>query len=204
MLVTLLEDFFVELDERWGPTPDARIRLQIIGSTALMLATNYRRGTKDSDVLGTLHATPDVRSRLENLGGKNSALFGRFGMYVEVVPLGLVFLPHQPRWHPLEALNPRLGSLELEVLDVVDVAVSKTMRFNANDRDDIEAMIDSERVLYGPFIERFRSAADVCAHGADADKLPKCVKKNLHYVEREFFRVAETKIELPGWIDDDE
>ncbi len=50
----LLEEFFQALDAAWGASPDAEvIHLRIIGSAALMLQTNYRRGTKDSDILET-------------------------------------------------------------------------------------------------------------------------------------------------------
>ena len=47
-----VEAFLKDIDAAW-PSAHAKIRLRIIGSTALMLQTSYERGTKDSDVLET-------------------------------------------------------------------------------------------------------------------------------------------------------
>jgi hypothetical protein len=49
----LIHDFFREPDAAWGIPAPAKIRLRIIGSSALMLQTDYARGTKDTDVLET-------------------------------------------------------------------------------------------------------------------------------------------------------
>ena len=49
----LINDFFIDIDRHWGASTEGKIPLRIIGSSALMLQTNYERGTKDSDVLET-------------------------------------------------------------------------------------------------------------------------------------------------------
>jgi hypothetical protein len=85
------------------------------------------------------------------------------------------------------------------VLDVVDVVVAKLKRFHANDRSDIEAMVERDLVHHEALLARFRSAVDSYAADARADDLPRYVK-NLHVVERDFLGVGETEIELPGWI----
>ncbi len=69
----LIGDFFEELDGLWtagGTGASAKVRLRLIGSTALMLQTSYARGTKDSDVLETSDLTDDVRRRLRERAGK--------------------------------------------------------------------------------------------------------------------------------------
>jgi hypothetical protein len=38
---------------------------------------------------------------------------------------GVPFLPHAPLWHPVPRLNQALVRLEIVVLDVVDIVVSK-------------------------------------------------------------------------------
>jgi hypothetical protein len=55
--MTLLDDFFADLDREWDLDSTVRVPLHIIGSSALMLQTDYARGTKDADVL-ELHGLP--------------------------------------------------------------------------------------------------------------------------------------------------
>jgi hypothetical protein len=82
---------------------------------------------------------------------------------------------------------------------VVDVVVSKLKRFHANDVSDVRAMVDAGRVDHARLVERFRLAVDVFSCDARADDLPRYVG-NLHRVEREYFGVPESDIELPDWI----
>lgn len=197
--MSLVDDFFEELDSRWGAQPGARIRLRIIGSSALMLRTNYERGTKDSDVLETNDLTDDVKKRMLDLAGPNSDLHTRHRLYIDFVANGIPFLPHAPLYHKNTEINAKLRCFELEVLDVVDVVVAKLKRFHANDRSDIEAMVERDLVHHGALLARFRSAVDSYAADGRADDLPRYVK-NLHVVERDFLGVGETEIELPEWI----
>jgi len=53
-------------------------------------------------------------------------------------------------------------------------------------------------VEHARLVERFLSAVDVCSFGANATDLPDYVD-NLHRVERDFYAVGETAIELPSW-----
>lgn len=43
----LIREFLSEIDAHWKPIGAVPIRLRIIGSAALMLQTDYQRGTKD-------------------------------------------------------------------------------------------------------------------------------------------------------------
>lgn len=196
----MLERFFTALDKVWQGTSGRKVRLRIIGSTALMLQTTYQRGTKDSDVLETQDLDSETQLLLLAVAGKGSPLHASHRLYLEVVPAGLPFLPQASVWHPQTALNTRLTSFEVAALDVTDVVVSKLKRFSANDANDVEAMVSAELVEHGRLVERFRSAVDVCSHGANATDLPDYVD-HLHRVERDFFGVAETEIELPSWCD---
>jgi hypothetical protein len=197
--VPLVDDFFRDLDGRWGAPPPARIRLRIIGSSALMLQTDYERGTKDSDVLETGELTPDVKARLLRLGGVGSDLHTRHKLYVEIVPNGTPFLRQKALYHSQAALNAVLRCFELEVLDVVDVVVAKLKRFHASDRSDIESMVERELVPHDELVSCFRQAVDYHSGDARADEFPTYVR-NLHTVERDILGVAETAIELPDWI----
>jgi hypothetical protein len=197
--VPRVDAFFRELDRAWSKRSEVRMRLSVIGSTALTLQTDYARGTKDGDVLETADMTPEVRDALLALAGPGAPLDVRHRMYLDVVRSGIPFLPLAPRWHPLAELNASLSLLHVEALDVIDVAVTKLKRLSSADLADIEAMVDRDRLPHDALVERFRSAVDRFAGDARAEDLPRYVKA-LHRVERDVFGVGPTPIELPDWV----
>lgn len=199
--MTVFEGFLREIDQRWQrpQSQTDKVRLRVIGSAALMLRTDYERGTKDSDILETAHLTEDIKGRLLNLAGQSTILHTRHKVYLDIVQNGLPFLPQVPLCHPLVNLNPFLQHFEVEVLDIVDVVVSKLKRFSSNDVNDIMAMVDKDLVKHAQLIERFQDAVDAYSMDARAGDLPKYVR-NLNRVERDFLMVQETKIELPEWV----
>jgi hypothetical protein len=197
--VTLISEFFQDIDALWSPTSNPRIRLRLIGSTALMLRTTYERGTKDSDVLETVSLDDATKGRLLDIAGRGTALSKRHRLYLDIVSRGLPFLPRPPVVHLHAELNATLSSFEIEVLDVVDVVVSKMKRFHGDDVDDIMAMIDLQRVTHSALVDRFRSAVDAFSGDARAEDLPRYVA-NLHRIERDGFDAPPTSIELPDWI----
>jgi hypothetical protein len=196
--MTSLELLLADVDARWKHPQGTKIRLNVIGSAALLLQTNYNRGTKDGDVLETAELAGDTKARLIALAGQQTALHRRHRMYLDMVPNGVPFLPHAPLYHAVVSLSG-LVHFEVFALDVVDVVVSKFKRYHANDQADVAAMSDGRHVPHERLIERFRSAVDVFAGDARADKLPIYVK-NLHQAERDYFDVPETEIELPEWV----
>ncbi len=68
-----IDDFFADIDRRWTRRRDSRedkkIRLHIIGSVALLMRPDYRRGTKDSDVVQTR------RDRIARVGRALGSLY---------------------------------------------------------------------------------------------------------------------------------
>jgi hypothetical protein len=198
--VALIHDFFREIDGGWTGAAPEKIRLCIIGCSALMLRTGYVRGTKDSDVLETRDLTEPVKKRLLALAGPGTDLHKKYGMYIELVPNGLPFLPQVALYHEDAALHADLKHFELAVLDVVDVVVSKLARFHSDDRSDIEAMIDRDMVSHERLVARFREAVDYHLGDARAEDLPRYCR-NLNTVERDMLGVPETLIELPEWLD---
>lgn len=137
-------------------------------------------------------------ARLRALGGRGTPLATKLGLYLDIVPNGLPLLPVGPRWHSLE-LPGASPSLRFEVLDVVDVAVSKLKRFHANDRGDVRAVVELDLVPHAAFVARFTSAVDLFSGDARAEDLPRVVR-NFHEVERDMFDVKPTAIDLPDWI----
>ena len=99
----------------------------------------------------------------------------------------------------LTDLNSALEHFDVQVLDVVDVVVSKLKRFHANDRADVSTMIERDLVDHALLVQRFEAAVDVWKDGAGAEDLPRYVA-NLHVVERDSFLVPESEIDLPAWI----
>lgn len=79
--------------------------------------------------------------------------------------------------------------------------MSKLKRFNANDRDDIRAMVERGLVPHGALVARFEDAIDANVMDARAEDFPRYVR-NLNAVERDDFFLPPTTIELPSWIDD--
>lgn len=62
-------------------------------------------------------------------------------------------------WTFHRAGSANLKHFRIEVLDVVDVVVSKLARYNANDAQDIDAMITRGLVPHGLLIERCETAS---------------------------------------------
>jgi len=195
-----LDDFFREIDSSLRISTKSKARLRIIGSSALMLQTDYARGTKDSDVLHTNDISEEMKARLLALAGQGTTLHVKHGIYIEFVSSGLPFLPQVPLYHSQSKLNGSLRYLDIEVLDVVDVVVSKLKRFNANDRSDILAMVERDLVPRERLLSRFRDAVDFYLGDSRAADLANYID-NLHTVERDFLGTDESAIELPDWLD---
>lgn len=197
--MALFETFFKDLDHALSDAETPRIRLRIIGSSALMLQTAYERGTKDSDVLETASLTPAIKERLLAVAGERSTLYHKHRVYLDIVSSGLPFLPAVPTCHSLVRLNETLQRTEIEVLDVVDVIVSKLKRFAPNDMSDIRAMADQGRIDHATLVRRFRSAVDAFSNDARAEDIPRYIR-NLHRVERDYLLVEESTIDVPDWV----
>lgn len=192
----IANDFFAAIDADWSPATSAKVQLSIIGCSALMLQTNYERGTKDSDVFETTDLARETIEQLLRIAGKGTRLHNKHLMYIDIVGNGIPFLPQVPLWHPVEM---QLEHLELCALDVVDVVVAKCKPFRPSDQSDIDAMIRLGLVPHEQLIERFRSAFDMFTGDARAHELRDYVK-NLNRVERDLLGEDETEFEFPSWI----
>jgi hypothetical protein len=92
-----------------------------------------------------------------------------------------------------------LKHFRLQALDIVDVVVSKLARYNANDVQDIDAMITQGLVPHHALIERFRAAVESHEMDARADRLPRYIAR-LHQIERDYFGLPPTNIEVPAGV----
>lgn len=192
--MTLVKEFLKEIDIRWKPVGAEPITLQVIGSTALMLQTDYARGTKDGDVLESRDGPTAIKEQLISLAGRNTDIHKKFRVHIDVVSRALLFLPQRPVFHPLSALH--LKSFKVEVLDVVDVAVSKLIRYSGDDANDISAMADRDLLDHARLVARFLAAADRFSIDARAMDVPRYLR-NLRTVERDILDVPPAEIDLP-------
>ncbi len=192
--MALIEVFLKEIDSGWKPIGEEPITLQIIGSAALMLQTRYERGTKDSDILESRDGSPKIKAQLLTLAGKDTDIYKRLHLYVDIVNRAILFLPQSPLFHPLPRIE--LKNFRVEVLDIVDIALSKLKRFNSDDANDIRAMADKKLIDHPRLVSRFQAAADWFSIDARAPDLARYLK-NLNKVEREILAVPPSEIELP-------
>lgn len=192
--VAQFKEFLTEIDARWKPVGAEPITLQVIGSAALMLQADYDRGTKDGDVLESRDGTAAIKEQLLALAGKKTKLHDQFRIYLDVVQRAILFLPQGPVFHPVKDLA--LKNFRVEVLDIVDVAVSKLKRYNGDDANDIRAMAGRDLLDHARLVERFKGAADRFSIDARALDVPRYLK-NLHKVERDILGVTPSDIELP-------
>lgn len=192
--MALIEKFFEEIDSQWKPIGEEPITLQIIGSAALMLQTDYARGTKDGDVLESGDGSPAIKAQLLALAGKRTPLHAEFRLYIDVVNRAILFLPQRAAFHPRPRI--KLKNFKVEVLDVIDVVLSKLKRYNSDDANDIRAMADRKLLDHALLVSRFEAAADWFSSDARAPDVPRYLK-NLHKVERDILDVPVSEIELP-------
>lgn len=193
--VAQFKEFLAEIDARWKPVGAEPITLQVIGSAALMLQADYDRGTKDGDVLESRDGPAAIKEQLLALAGKRTKLHDQFRIYLDVAQRAILFLPQGPVFHPVKDIA--LNNFRVEVLDIVDVAVSKLKRYNGDDANDIRAMADRDLLDHARLVARFKGAADRFSIDARAPDVPRYLK-NLHKVERDILGVTPSDIELPA------
>lgn len=73
----MIEAFLHDVDASWRWPTLSKIRLRVIGSAALLLQSDYVRGTKDSDVLESIDLSRETQTRLRELAGRGSTIHTR-------------------------------------------------------------------------------------------------------------------------------
>jgi hypothetical protein len=71
--VSAIEGLLEDVDRLWTPIVAGRVSLNVIGSSALLLQTDYGRATKDGDVLETAALDRAARTQLLGLAGQLGA-----------------------------------------------------------------------------------------------------------------------------------
>lgn len=193
--MTRPESFLKAVDAAWNPPVPGKTPLRIIGASALVLQTGFDRGSQDADVLETAEIPPGHRTSLLALAGEKTELAKRTGLYIQFVPPGVPFLPQKPLFHEVPALAT-LRHLDVQVLDVLDVVVSKLKPYRSRDVTDIKAMADAGALDPERLLARLRAAIEWYELDARAERdLPRIIK-NFHAVQRDVLAVPETPFDL--------
>lgn len=154
-----VERFLREL----GTLLPQRRRIVIGGSIALILATDLSRHTEDIDVVD------EVPVEIRSLHGQLDSLAQRYGL--RITHFQSHYLP--AGWESRTRSLGLFGNLEVHLVDVYDVCVSKLMSPREKDLDDLRQLVDQ---LDRSMLER-RVAESAGAHLADA-KLAATARRN--------------------------
>lgn len=181
---------------------------QIIGFSALEFAGLPERGTKDVDTLKT-DVMNDPKNKsvidfLENEFGKRSPGSFRYGMYLDIVPKVIVWLPPQPQFIFVQKFN----CLTVSRLNPTDVLISKTFSnflSKANRKQDVKDIFDafdSQIVDPKKYLERLEQALSRYEINAEA---PEVHPKVLKFVEERIipdyiFDETILNYSLPNWM----
>ncbi|MGO9127460.1 MAG: DUF6036 family nucleotidyltransferase [Terriglobales bacterium] len=123
--------FLKELDG----TLSAELRLHCMGGFVVSILYGFSRTTSDLDVL--VIVTKDERySALFKLGGRDSTLYKKYGVYLDCVTVSKVPDSYDERL--TEMFPGKLKHLRLFAFDPYDLALSKLERNEQRDRDDVK------------------------------------------------------------------
>jgi len=157
---------------------EGRVQLLIGGASALVLAYDGQLATRDLDVIGE---RTGVLLALSERMGSGSEAHRLTGYYLDVVPPG--WFPNAPGWRAraVPVPVPGLQHIELKVLEVHDLILSKLKRFGSGDRDDIRSLCDRAEFDVEILKERYQQARQLY----DRDEEEK-LDENFRFVEIEF------------------
>lgn len=169
---TQIERFLHELDLLTEGGPHT---LYLSGGAAVVLGYGGIEQTKDVDAVGTREPFHEI---LLTKAGRKSKLHSEMNLFFEVVP---PIYPWAPGWRdrsiPAEA---SLEHIQLRLLEVHDLIISKLLRLHAKDRSDIETLTRHETFSPETLVERYRAAREELKFYM-ADKVEKA-DKNLNVV----------------------
>ena len=169
-----LQVFLQELDKHVSNKADFLVG----GAGALLLAYDPAVATQDIDFIGE---KTEVLRKLSDVAGKDSEIHRLTDYYVDIVPPG--WFPNAPGWHeravPVDV--PGLRHINLRVLELHDLILSKLKRFGSGDRQDIRSLCDRDELDIRTLRERYEQARQLYDHD-EREKLD----RNFRIVEVEF------------------
>lgn len=203
--------FFEDIDESLSKRVNKiRLDFKIIGYAALALAgLPAGRETKDVDMLkvGAL-ANPknnDIINFLNGEFGKKSPGLYRHGMYLDLVPENIPWLPPKPKF----ILFRDFQYIRVFRLDATDTCVSKTFsQFKSsagriNDRHDIINALENKIVDFHALVRRIdETFPQHEAHAEAPDAFPRVLRFINHEMVLSYGKDnVFLKYEIPSWME---
>jgi hypothetical protein len=155
-----------------------------MGGGAAMLAYEGQVRTDDVDLIGE---RTGLLKRLSEAAGKGSELRRATDYYLDIVPPGL--FPQEWGWRSrAKSLElPGLEHIELRILELHDLVLSKLKRFAGKDKEDIRGLCEQEEFD----IEVLRSRYTQARLPYDYDQREK-LDANFRFIETEFLSLEPT------------
>lgn len=138
--------FLSELDKRLS----APVELHCLGGFVLAVLYGVPRPTGDLDFIAAVPR--DAAAAVELLAGRDSKLALKHKVYAQQV--GVTDLP-ESYTERLVDLNLGLHNLNLKVLEVYDLVLSKLTRNSPKDREDVKYLATKLRLSFRTTMERF-------------------------------------------------
>lgn len=205
----LFDEIGSTLGQRFG---DLALPFRLIGRVALELAGLPERGTRDVDALeealriqalseGQL---AEVEEFLKREFGKGSVGDRRHGLYLDLVPRGVAWLPPEPRFLD----EKRYASIVVSRLHPADVCVAKTFSNfwrtgeRKRDRSDIIEALDADLFSIEEYAQRLDQTLPHYEGHAEA---PDVFPRVLSFLQQELlphYGAPATSLhyELPSWM----
>lgn len=129
--------------------------IYVSGGSAVLLGYGGQEDTKDFDVIERGRHPLEA---LKPTTGRDSPLHQATGYFLDFVPsIFPLALGFRERAVPLDA---RLEHLDVRLLEVHDLLVSKLLRMHAKDRRDVETLTRHETFSTPTLVERYRGARE--------------------------------------------
>jgi hypothetical protein len=180
-----LFEFLKNIDDQ---VPNTRKTLLYVGGgAAMLLAYEGPLATEDVDVIGVKEL---LLKELYQRAGKGSEIHRETGYYLDIVPPGK--FPQEWGWkgRALSVGLPDVAHIELKVLELHDLILSKLKRFAGKDQEDIKWLCDRTEFSIETLRARYRSARTVY----DYDEREK-LDSNFRFVEEEFLALEPTEFD---------
>jgi len=137
---------------------NTRVPLYVGGAGALLLAYDGQVATDDVDFIGE---RTGLLLELSEFAGKDSEVHQLTNYYLDIVPPG--WFPNAWGWsnRAVPTLIPGLSHIDLRVLELHDLIISKLKRFGSGDREDIRNLCNHPELDVEILRQRYQEAREL-------------------------------------------